>query len=73
MNLYFENSQGKEMLVGTNVADEQEAMKIIRSFCNERNFTIYYCRTWKSDNTKIFDVGSHAEFFHLKDEETTNE
>lgn len=73
MNLYFKNSQGKERLIGSNVANESEAMKIIKGFCDERNFTIYYYRTWERDNVKIFDVGSHTEFFHLKDEETANE
>ena len=48
-------------------------MKIIKCFCNERNFTIYYYRTWERDNVKVFDVGSHTEFFYLKEEETANE
>lgn len=74
MNLYFKNSQGKERLIGSNVTDESDAMTIIRKFCDERNFKIYYYRTWIADNdTTVFDVGSYTEFFHLKNEETTNE
>ncbi len=42
-----------------------EANLVIRAFCTERNFRIYYTRIWNRDNTTIFDVGSHTEFFHL--------
>lgn len=58
-----------------------EANLLIRAFCAERNFTIYYTRVWNSDGKTIFDVGSHTEFFHLipavdfsrHEEEITNE
>jgi len=73
MNLYFKNSQGKERLIGSNIANESEAMKIIKDFCDERSFPIYYYRSWIRDNVRIFDVGSYTEFFHLKDEEMANE
>ena len=43
----------------------QEAMLLIRAFCAERHFTIYYTRIWNSGGKTIFDVGSHSEFFHL--------
>ena len=43
----------------------QEAMLLIRVFCAERHFTIYYTRIWNSGGKTIFDVGSHSEFFHL--------
>ncbi len=42
-----------------------EANLLIRAFCAERNFTIYYTHTWNSGGKTIFDVGSHTEFFHL--------
>lgn len=42
-----------------------EAYLLIHAFCAERNFRIYYSRTWNSDGATIFDVGSHTEFFHL--------
>lgn len=46
-----------------NILDE--ANLLIRAFCAERHFTIYYTRVWNSDGKTIFDVGSHSEFFHL--------
>lgn len=42
-----------------------EAYLLIHAFCAERNFKIYYFRTWNRNGTTIFDVGSHTEFFHL--------
>lgn len=43
----------------------QEANLLIRAFCAERNFKIYYTRVWNRNGITIFDVGSHTEFFHL--------
>ncbi len=42
-----------------------EAFKKMHEFCEERNFTIYYTRSWNADGMTIYDVGSHTEFFHL--------
>ena len=42
-----------------------ETMLLIRAFCEERNFTIYYVRRWNRDGKTVFDVGSHTEFFLL--------
>lgn len=42
-----------------------EAFLLIHAFCAEHNFKIYYSRIWNRDDTTIFDVGSHTEFFHL--------
>lgn len=64
MKLYFENSQGEERVVAE-VANEEEAYKEINKFCKERNFEIYYVRTWMSNGRKKYDVGSHTEFFYL--------
>ena len=64
MKLYFENSQGKEREIAE-VASEQEAFEEINKFCEERNFTIYYVRSWNVNGRKKFDVGSHTEFFYL--------
>lgn len=64
MKLYFENSQGVERVIAE-VANEEEAYKEINKFCEERNFKIYYVRTWGANGRKTFDVGSHTEFFHL--------
>jgi len=49
-----------------------EANLLIRAFCAERNFTIYYTRIRNSDGKTIFDVGSHTEFFHLMPEVSIN-
>ena len=64
MKLYFENSQGVERVIAE-VANEEEAYKEINKFCEERNFKIYYIRTWMSNGRKVYDVGSHTEFFYL--------
>lgn len=64
MKLYFENSLGKERVIAE-VENEDEAFKEINKFCEERNFKIYYIRTWMVNSRKKFDVGSHTEFFYL--------
>ena len=64
MKLYFENSQGIERVIAE-VVNEEEAYKEINKFCEERNFKIYYVRTWMSNGRKKYDVGSHTEFFYL--------
>lgn len=64
MKLYFENSLGKERLIAE-VENEDEAFKEINKFCEERNFKIYYIRTWMVNGRKKYDVGSHTEFFYL--------
>jgi hypothetical protein len=43
----------------------QEALALINAFCEDRSFRIYYTRIWNRDDTTIFDVGSHTEFFYL--------
>lgn len=65
MKLIFRNSQGIERVIAF-VDTEEEAMKEIHKFCNNRNFKIYYTRTWVKDNRKWFDVGSHTEFFIIE-------
>ena len=42
-----------------------EVNKIIKRFCDNRNFEIYYVRIWNEDGVTVFDVGSHTEFFRL--------
>lgn len=67
MKLYFENSRGEKRLIAE-PQTEQEAMKVIKEFCDERDFKIYYTRAWKTpDGYKKYDVGSHTEFFILDD------
>ena len=65
MKLYFKNSRGDKRVIAE-VPNEFEAMEEIRAFCEERNFKIYYVRTWKNPDGAIeYDVGSHTEFFYL--------
>lgn len=64
MKLYFGNSLGVERVIAE-VQNEEEAMNEIDKFCEERNFKIYYVRTWMENGRKKYDVGSHTEFFYL--------
>lgn len=65
MKLYFENSRGERRVIAA-PRTEEEAYEIIHAFCEERDFRIYYVRTWyDNDGLKVYDVGSHTEFFLL--------
>lgn len=68
MKLYFENSRGERRPIAAPITEEN-AMEFIHAFCEERNFKIYYTRTWvNSKGEKVYDVGSWSEFFYLVDE-----
>lgn len=72
MKLYFENSYGQRRLIATPKTTD-ETFSVIRDFCNERNFEIYYVRTWVNSNgEKYYDVGSHTEFFIEVDDVENN-
>ena len=65
MKLYFKNSKGERRIIAK-PETRDDAWKEIHKFCNDRNFEIYYVRTWKTpDGTEVYDVGSHTEFFYL--------
>ena len=66
MKLIFRNSYGEERVIAK-PKDESEAVKEMYRFCEERNFKIYYYRTWEKDYRKWFDCGSWSEFFILED------
>lgn len=66
MKLIFKNSKGKERVIAE-PQTEEAAMEYIRQFCEERNFEIYYVRSWMSGDRKKYDVGSHTEFFYLEE------
>ena len=39
----------------------------IYNFCNDRNFKIYYVRSWELPEGFVkYDVGSWSEFFYLE-------
>lgn len=70
--LYFVNSRrvSREILSidGANMTDKeirQIAFAKMNEFCDERDFKIYYVRSWNEPGRTVFDVGSHTEFFHL--------
>lgn len=69
MKLYFENSRSERRII----AEPQtldDAWNEIKKFCDERNFKIYYVRTWtEHSGLMIYDVGSHTEFFILDDKD----
>lgn len=67
MKLYFENSYGKRRIIAR-PKTEEEAMMKMHKFCEERNFKVYYTRSWRNnDGLKVYDVGSWTEFFLLDD------
>lgn len=67
MKLYFENSYG-EIRIIAEPKTEDEAWKEINKFCDDRKFKIYYIRNWRNkEGLKVYDVGSHSEFFYLDD------
>lgn len=69
MKLYFQNSYGERRIIAEPKTHE-EVTKEINKFCSDRNFKIYYTRTWINDEgLKVFDVGSWTEFFYLDLEE----
>jgi len=68
MKLIFDNSYGEERIIAT-PQNEEEAVREIYKFCEDRNFKIYYYRTWTKGNKKWFDVGSWSEFFYIELEE----
>lgn len=65
MKLYFKNSRGQKRVIAE-PKTRDEAWKEIHKFCEDRNFKIYYVRTWiRPDGLEEYDVGSHSEFFYL--------
>ena len=69
MKLYFENSYGERRIIAEPTTEE-EAYKEMNKFCEDRNFQIYYVRSWMTpDGLKKFDCGSWSEFFYLSYDE----
>lgn len=67
MKLYFENSKGERRLIAE-PETEEGSMETIHAFCEEREYKIYYTRSWRNnEGFKVFDVGSWTEFFLLDD------
>lgn len=70
MKLYFKNSKGKETLIGE-PASYKEAVQKINDFLKDHNYTSYYMRLSmnREEHFIWFDVGSHSEFFYLRNVE----
>ena len=65
-NLYFENSYDERRIIAE-VSCEAEAIDEIYNFCNDRNFKIYYVRSYETpEKEKVYDVGSWSESFILE-------
>lgn len=66
MKLFFRNSYNELKKLGE-PETEQQAFNMIVDFLKEHNYKMYYCRTWVTEEgTRIYDVGSHSEFFELE-------
>lgn len=66
MKLYFENSYGERRVIAE-PKTEKEAYKEIHKFCDERDFKIYYTRSWMNEEgLKVIDCGSWSEFFLIE-------
>ena len=65
MKLIFRGSDHKERVIA-NPSTVKEAYAEMKKFCDERNFHIYYIRSHAHGKLRIYDVGSHTEFFHLE-------
>lgn len=67
MKLYFESSKGEKRVIAA-PRTREEAIEIIHAFCEEKDFKIYYIRSYKTpDGTEVLDVGSWSEKFLLED------
>lgn len=72
MKLYFRNSRGERRLIGE-PSTHEESSQMYQKFCADRNFKIYYVRSWTYDNgERWYDVGSHTEFFIEVDDDGDN-
>lgn len=74
MKLYFENKFGEMKLIST-AASSETVLQLIRNYISaiNPNYKIYYTRHWDDNDNhnkfhRIYDVGSHTEFFHLIEE-----
>jgi len=74
--LYFKGSNGKMRKIAEIAGDKTDsekkadALSEINKFCEERDFTIHYIRSWNTVQDEkpmtVFDAGSHTEFFYAE-------
>lgn len=70
VDVWFQNNINQERIIGT-ANNQNEINLIISKFLKEHNYKSYYIRTWYNpeENRTWYDVGSHSEFFFIKNEE----
>lgn len=66
MILYFENSKGIRRVI-SNPPNIRDMWKDINYFLDEHNFKSYYSRINFGKDEWVIDVGSHSEFFIIRD------
>lgn len=66
MKLFFEDRFGREREIAE-VANIEEAFVEIKVFLDKYNYKSYYTRHWTENGVTTFDVGSHSEFFRLRE------
>ena len=70
MYLYFERSNGEMQLVADGITSKNDVMPLITNDLKRRNprFKIYYVRATRLPEGVCYDVGSHIEFYWLREE-----
>ena len=64
INIYFNDNYGRDRFVDT-CNNSNEIIPKIKKFVKElnKNYKIYYIRSWEEEGKTWYDVGSHSEFF----------
>lgn len=66
MKLFFKNSEGKIRQIAK-CETVKDVGHEIQKFLDAHNYKSYYQRSWGNDKKVVIDVGSHTEFFVLRD------
>ena len=67
IEVIFEDSYGNERSLAVARSDE-EAGEIISAFLEAKSYRSHYWNCWKKSKTDtVIDVGSHSEFFILRE------
>lgn len=67
MKLFYVNCCADNWKFLGNYSDERDVNRRIQQFLDEHNYKSYYTRTWVENGSKWFDVGSHTEFFVVRE------
>lgn len=66
MRLFFKNGEGKIRQIAK-CETVKDVGQEIQKFLDDHNYKSYYQRSWGDDKKVVIDVGSHSEFFVLRD------